>query len=80
MKERAEICASIIAHYPQIAVVPLTSYIEDEIIDAALDAGARGYVCKDVDTEELKRALRAALSGQQVPDERVHTRVKARAG
>jgi NarL family two-component system response regulator LiaR len=50
--------------YPKVMVVALTSYKEQELVQNALQAGAIGYLLKDVSAEELARAIRAAHLGQ----------------
>jgi DNA-binding NarL/FixJ family response regulator len=47
------------------AVVCLTAYAEREIVDAALEAGALGYVVKTSMVHDLVPAIRAALEGHQ---------------
>ena len=49
--------------FPQIQIIALTSYKEGEMIKKALEAGAIGYLLKDVSVDELARAIRAAASG-----------------
>ena len=48
---------------PRVAVVMLSSYGDDEQIDAAREAGARGYVVKTVEPVDLPAVLRSALEG-----------------
>jgi DNA-binding NarL/FixJ family response regulator len=50
--------------HPDVAVVVLTSFSDREKILAALDAGAVGYLLKDVEPPELARAIRAAAAGE----------------
>ena len=49
-------------HDPAIAVVILSSYSDEAQIEAAREAGARGYVVKTVDPVDLATVLRSALS------------------
>jgi DNA-binding NarL/FixJ family response regulator len=51
-------------------VVVLTSFSDRERILAALDAGAVGYLLKDVQPDELARAIRAAAGGDAPLDPR----------
>ncbi|HEY3870344.1 MAG TPA: response regulator transcription factor [Actinocrinis sp.] len=60
---------------PDIAVVVLTTYTDDESILAALAAGASGYLTKNATTGDIRRALEAAASGQSVLDRMVGTRL-----
>jgi two-component system, NarL family, response regulator LiaR len=46
--------------FPKVQVVALTSFKEQEVVQNALQAGAIGYLLKDVSADELARAIRAA--------------------
>jgi two-component system, NarL family, response regulator LiaR len=46
--------------FPQIQVIALTSFKEGELIKNALEAGAIGYLLKDVSADELAAAIRSA--------------------
>lgn len=50
--------------FPQVQVLALTSFKEGELIKNALEAGAIGYLLKDVSADELARAIRAAYAGR----------------
>jgi NarL family two-component system response regulator LiaR len=50
--------------YPKVQVVALTSFKEGQIVQNALQAGAIGYLLKDVSADELARAIRSAHSGR----------------
>jgi NarL family two-component system response regulator LiaR len=50
--------------FPQVRVIVLTSFKEGDMVKNALEAGAIGYLLKDVSADELARAIRAAHSGQ----------------
>ena len=52
------------AKHPAIQVVALTSFKEQELVQAALQAGAIGYLLKNVSAEELAAAIRMANIGQ----------------
>lgn len=52
--------------YPQIQVIILTSFQEQEMVQGALQAGAIGYLLKDITTQELSHAIRAAYTGRAV--------------
>ena len=60
------------AEYPQVAIVVLTTYLDDTSVLDALRAGARSYLTKDADHTEIASALRAASEGLSVFDSRVH--------
>lgn len=50
--------------YPQVQVIALTSFQEDELVQNAMQAGAIGYLMKNVSAKELAAAIRAAKSGK----------------
>ena len=50
--------------YPQVQIIVLTSFKEGELIKKALEAGAIGYLLKDVSADDLARAIRAAHAGR----------------
>ena len=51
---------------PDIGILILTMSEDDESLFAAMRAGARGYIPKDADSEELLRAIRAAAVGEAI--------------
>ena len=55
---------AIRAKCPDVQVLALTSFKEDELVHGALEAGAIGYLLKNVSAEELVNAIRAAHTGQ----------------
>ncbi|MEV3859049.1 response regulator transcription factor [Streptomyces sp. NPDC050095] len=63
--------------HPDVAVVVLTTFADDESILAALGAGARGYLTKNAGRQDIVRALRAAAAGQSVLDREVQDRLLA---
>ncbi|HEY3872815.1 MAG TPA: response regulator transcription factor [Actinocrinis sp.] len=60
------------AEHPQVAIVVLTTYLDDTSVLDALHAGARSYLTKDADHTEIASALRSAAEGLAVLDTRVH--------
>lgn len=50
--------------YANIQVIALTSFKEQELVQGALQAGAIGYLLKDVSADELANAIRAAHAGR----------------
>lgn len=52
--------------YPAIEVLILTMYQEDQSVLTAMQAGAKGYVLKDADEEELLRSIRMVGAGSAV--------------
>ena len=52
--------------FPEVQVVALTSFDEEEIVHQAIEAGAVGYLYKDVEEEGLIGAIRNAREGRPV--------------
>jgi len=50
--------------FPQVQVLALTSFKEGDLVKHALEAGAIGYLLKDVSADELAEAIRAAQAGR----------------
>ena len=50
--------------FPHVQVIALTSFKEGDLVKQALEAGAIGYLLKDVSAEELVQAIRAAHAGR----------------
>jgi DNA-binding NarL/FixJ family response regulator len=63
--------------HPGIAVIVLTTYVDDESIAGALRAGARGYLTKDAGRAEIAAAMRSAVAGQSTFDATVSGRLVA---
>jgi two-component system, NarL family, response regulator LiaR len=55
---------SIRQQFPSVQVIALTSFKEEELVKSALEAGAIGYLLKDVSADELVRAIRSAHAGR----------------
>jgi len=51
-------------HCPEIQVIALTSFKEKDLVEGALQAGAIGYLLKNVSADELAEAIRAAHAGR----------------
>ena len=60
---------------PDVAVLVLTTYADDDSLLPALRAGARGYLTKDAGGEEIERAIRALHAGQTHLDPAVQRRL-----
>jgi two-component system response regulator DevR len=61
-----EVCRRLTRSHPKVAVVILTTYTDVELVQECLQAGARGYVVKDVEKFSLKESIRAVSRGQSV--------------
>jgi DNA-binding NarL/FixJ family response regulator len=56
--------AAIRRSHPDTDVVAVTSFIEEDKVTAALEAGASGYLLKDAGADEVANAIRAARAGE----------------
>lgn len=63
-----EACRRIVETVPGCRVVMLTSYAEDELLLAAIDAGASGYVLKRIGSDELLHAVERVSMGEGMLD------------
>lgn len=61
-----EAIAAIVAEFPKARIIALTSWEGDTDIHRALEAGARGYLLKDVASEQVADAIRQVHRGLRV--------------
>ena len=71
-------CREIRGKFPNTKVIMLTSYASEEEVVGAVLAGASGYVLKQVGSEKLVEAIRAAQEGQATLDPSVTAKVLGR--
>ncbi|MEV4880783.1 response regulator transcription factor [Streptomyces cyaneofuscatus] len=76
----AEATARILAEHPDVTVLALSTYADDESIAAVLAAGARGYLTKDANRDQIAMAIRNAAHGQATLDPAVTRRLAAALG
>lgn len=72
-----EATREIVAASPTTKVLVVTLFEDDDSVFAALRAGARGYVLKDTDEDEMVRAIRAVGNGEAIFGPGVASRVLA---
>jgi DNA-binding NarL/FixJ family response regulator len=76
-----EACQRITRQIPETKVIMLTSFAQDEMLFAAIRAGATGYVLKQVGSDDLVKAIRGAARGEASLDpaltQRIFTEVRA---
>jgi DNA-binding NarL/FixJ family response regulator len=70
-----EVCKRMVELAPEIRIVVLSSFADDEDVFGALSAGAASYIMKDVAPDALVAAIRGVASGQTVLDSAVAQRV-----
>jgi two-component system, NarL family, response regulator DevR len=62
------VCRKLTAADPELKVLVLTTFLNERLVVDALRAGAKGYVLKDVDAEELLRGIAAVRAGESAFD------------
>ncbi len=73
-----EACREIKSHYPNVRILMLTSFADEEAVAASVMAGASGYLLKNVSRAELLRAMRLVAAGQSLLDPNVTKQVMER--
>jgi two-component system, NarL family, response regulator DevR len=58
-----ELCEEIVARHPRVGVIVLTTFHDQTLVLDALRRGAKGYVLKDVDVDDLLKIIRAVHGG-----------------
>ena len=73
-----EVCRDIRAAHPEVAVIILTSYDDDDALFSAIMAGAAGYALKQIRGTDLVDAVRRVAAGQSLLDPAVTAQVLER--
>ena len=60
----AEACRRLVAAHPEVAVLMVSSYSDDQLVEECISAGAKGYLIKDIEQFSLKESIRAVARGQ----------------
>jgi len=55
---------AILADYPDVKIIAMTSFEEEQLVQGVLAAGAISYLLKNVTSDELAKAIRDAVSGR----------------
>jgi len=72
-----EATRQILQHSPHIGVLMVTMYENDDFVFSAMQAGARGYLLKGADQEEIVRAIQAVASGEAIFSPGIAQRMRA---
>lgn len=75
-----EAIGRILAEWPDMAIVILTTYNEDDLMLRGLQAGARGFLLKDTGRQTLFNTIRAAARGETLMQPEILLRVLAHTG
>ena len=70
----------ILAQWPEVAIVILTTYNEDDLMIRGLQLGAKGFLLKDTGRETLFHTIRAAARGETLLQPEIMLRVMAHTG
>jgi len=63
-----DLCRTVASQYPQTAVLILTTFTDESLVAQCIQAGARGFIVKDIERFDLKRSIRAVARGEAVID------------
>lgn len=66
----------ILAQWPQAKILIVTSYIDDEKVFPAIQAGASGYLLKTSSAQEIAEAVRKTIVGERVIEEEVSEKIQ----
>jgi two-component system, NarL family, response regulator LiaR len=78
IKNGAEATAEILAQWPQAKVMMVTSFIDDDKLYPALEAGAVSYILKTSNARQIADAIRKTMAGETVLEPEATTKVMAR--
>jgi two-component system response regulator DevR len=71
------LCRQVCERYPEIGVIIVTTYTDEQLVAECLQAGARGYIVKDIERFDLKRSIRAVARGEAAIDPKAAVAVLA---
>lgn len=72
-----ELCRMANERYPETAVIILTTFTDESLVAQCIQAGARGFIVKDIERFDLKRSIRAVARGEAAIDTKVTASVLA---
>lgn len=72
-----EVCRAVTERYPKMAVIILTTFSDESLVAQCIQAGARGFIVKDVERFDLKRSIRAVARGEAAIDTKAAVAVLA---
>jgi two-component system response regulator DevR len=68
-------CREIRSHFPDVRVLMLTSFADEDVVMSSIMAGAAGFVTKNVGRAELLKAIRSVAAGESLLDPAVTKKV-----
>jgi DNA-binding NarL/FixJ family response regulator len=60
----AEACRRLLVSHPDVPVLIVSTYSDDQLVDECIGAGARGYLVKDIERFTLKQSIRSVHRGE----------------
>jgi two-component system, NarL family, response regulator DevR len=72
-----EVCRTVTERYPDTAVIILTTFTDESLVARCIQAGARGFIVKDIERFDLKRSIRAVARGEAAIDPKAAVAVLA---
>src|SRR3989442_238570 len=72
-----DLCRTVTSQYPQTAVLILTTFTDESLVAQCIQAGARGFIIKDIERFDLKRSIRAVARGEAAIDTKAAAAVLA---
>jgi two-component system, NarL family, response regulator DevR len=72
-----EICQTVAERYPEIAVIIVTTFTDEKLVAQCIQAGARGFIVKDIERFALKSSIRAVARGEAAIDSKAAVAVLA---
>lgn len=66
-----DVCRTVSEHFPETSVIILTTFTDEQLVAQCIQAGARGYIVKDIESFDLKRSIRAVARGEAAIDTKV---------
>jgi len=72
-----EVCRTVTERYPETSVIILTTFSDENLVAQCIQAGARGFIVKDIERFDLKRSIRAVARGEAAIDTKAAVAVLA---
>jgi two-component system response regulator DevR len=72
-----DVCRAVTERYPETAVIILTTFTDETLVAQCIQAGARGFIVKDIERFDLKRSVRAVARGEAAIDPKAAVAVLA---
>ncbi|KJY44556.1 two-component system response regulator, partial [Streptomyces sp. NRRL S-444] len=79
MDERAgmRVISEVLRLWPETGILVFSSVDDDRVVTAALQAGARGYLFKRADADQILRGIQAVAAGEGIVDKSIANRLGA---